>query len=49
MVGEIPNFTSISDPYEPPLRPELAIVTHPVTLGPSVGRVLEKLKELRYT
>jgi adenylyl-sulfate kinase len=32
LAGEIPNFTGVSDPYEPPLEPEVAVRTdhHPV-------------------
>jgi bifunctional enzyme CysN/CysC len=41
--GEIPGFTGIDDPYEPPLRPE--IVISPAPLGDSVDAILAVLAE----
>ncbi|MBX3185593.1 MAG: adenylyl-sulfate kinase [Pseudolabrys sp.] len=46
LAGEIPQFTGISDPYEPPESPELAIDTSRETVDASVARVLAKLVEL---
>ncbi len=48
LAGAIPQFTGISDPYEPPVGPELAIDTSVVDLVTSVHRVKAKLVELRY-
>jgi adenylyl-sulfate kinase len=48
IAGEIPQFTGISDPYEPPLSPELAVDTSSVSVDEAVGRVLAKLRELGY-
>lgn len=38
--GEIPNFTGVSDPYEPPENPELHIKTDEETPETSVASVL---------
>ena len=39
--GQIPNFTGISSPYEPPAEPELHIDTAVNDLGTSVSALLE--------
>src|SRR5580698_2139944 len=46
LAGEITHFTGISDPYEPPLAPEVTIHTARETPQESVGRILEVLQEL---
>jgi adenylyl-sulfate kinase len=38
-VGEIPGFTGVSDPYEPPARAELVIDTSVTPLEESVARI----------
>jgi 3'(2'), 5'-bisphosphate nucleotidase len=38
--GEIPNFTGLDDPYEPPSRPELTLDTATVSVAQAVERVL---------
>ncbi len=38
--GEIASFTGVSDPYEPPMSPELALDTRVVSVDESVSRVL---------
>jgi len=48
LAGEIPQFTGVSDPYEPPENPELAIDTSVIDLRAAVGRVKSKLVELGY-
>ena len=40
--GEIPNFTGISDPYEPPEHPELTLDTRVLSVEQSVAKVLEQ-------
>jgi adenylylsulfate kinase len=40
--GEIPNFTGIDDPYEPPDRPELLLDTRTASIDECVKRVLER-------
>jgi len=46
LAGEIPNFTGISDPYEPPLAPELTIDSSSDSPEQSVDRILSLLQEL---
>ncbi|TMG73790.1 MAG: adenylyl-sulfate kinase, partial [Betaproteobacteria bacterium] len=41
--GQIPNFTGVSQPYEPPLRPELQIDTSATTVAESVQAILATL------
>jgi adenylylsulfate kinase len=48
IAGEIPQFTGISDPYEAPLAPELAIDTSQGTIEDGAGRILARLGELGY-
>src|SRR5215472_14762244 len=38
--GEIPNFTGVSDPYEPPQRPEVTVHTDRESVEESAARVL---------
>ncbi|SDF29312.1 sulfate adenylyltransferase [Blastococcus fimeti] len=37
--GEIPEFTGVSDPYEPPVAPELVLDTSVTPLADSVARI----------
>ncbi|MBN1091683.1 adenylyl-sulfate kinase [Blastococcus sp. TML/M2B] len=37
--GEIPEFTGVSDPYEPPVAPELVIDTSVTPVAESVARI----------
>lgn len=43
--GEIPNFTGISSPYEPPITPEISIDTTQMNIGQSVDKILSYLKK----
>ncbi len=43
--GEIPQFTGVSDPYEPPDTPELHIKTNEETPQESAARVVRYLEE----
>lgn len=43
--GEIPDFTGITSPYEPPLDPEISIETNLMTIEQSVNSILLYLKE----
>ena len=43
--GEIPNFTGVSDPYEPPQSPELHLHTDQQTPDESVEEVLTYLRQ----
>jgi adenylylsulfate kinase len=42
--GEIPHFTGISDPYEPPARAELVIDTTQVSVDAAVRLVLDEVR-----
>ncbi|MBM7846475.1 adenylyl-sulfate kinase [Herpetosiphon giganteus] len=48
LAGEIPHFTGVSDPYEPPTNPEVVIPSHAEALDASVARIINKLEELGY-
>jgi sulfate adenylyltransferase len=41
--GEIKNFTGISDPYEPPLKPELTLSTIDASPEDNARRILDYL------
>jgi len=44
LAGEIKQFTGVSDPYEPPVHPEIVIDTQKETPESSAARVLEELE-----
>jgi adenylylsulfate kinase len=46
--GEIKEFTGVSDPYEPPLSPEITCHTQNETLEESTQKILEALRVLGY-
>jgi adenylyl-sulfate kinase len=49
LAGEIANFTGVSDPYEPPLSPEVTCHSDGrETPEQSAGKVIAKLEELGY-
>ncbi|MBL8683528.1 MAG: adenylyl-sulfate kinase [Myxococcales bacterium] len=43
--GEIPVFTGVSDPYEPPDAPELEVKSHEVTVDQGVDAIVSLLRE----
>ncbi|OAG28024.1 adenylyl-sulfate kinase [Thermodesulfatator autotrophicus] len=43
--GEIPNFTGISDPYEPPKNPEIEVFTDKETVEESMQKIISYLEE----
>jgi adenylylsulfate kinase len=43
--GEIPEFTGVSDPYEPPLNPEITVLTHDRDVAASAAQVISYLEE----
>ena len=43
LAGEIPHFTGVSDPYEPPELPEVTVHTDSESVEQSVARILETL------
>ncbi len=46
LAGEIGSFTGISDPYEPPLAPDVRVDTSVETPDDSVARILATLERL---
>lgn len=44
LAGEIPQFTGVSDPYEPPLDPEVTIASHTETVAQSVAHIVAALE-----
>jgi adenylylsulfate kinase-like enzyme len=49
LAGKLPNFTGVSDPYEPPLAPELVLHTEVQTVDDSVHQVLTWLEANQLT
>ncbi|MEH2072141.1 MAG: adenylyl-sulfate kinase [Nostoc sp.] len=45
LAGEIPNFTGISSPYEPPLNPDITLKTDKESVNQCVEKVLNYLQE----
>ncbi len=48
LAGEIKNFTGITDPYEPPLAPEVTVFSDAESKEQSLARILQRLEELGY-
>jgi adenylylsulfate kinase-like enzyme len=46
LAGEIQNFTGVSDPYEPPPNPEIAVNSATQTVEESMAIILQRLEEL---
>jgi adenylyl-sulfate kinase len=46
LAGEIPNFTGVSDPYEPPINPEIEVQTDKETVQQSMAKILVRLEEM---
>ena len=44
LAGELPNFTGVSDPYEPPTSPEITIDSERQTVQESAQAILEYLE-----
>ena len=44
LAGEIPHFTGVSDPYEPPPRPEVAVRTDRDTVDHSADQIVAYLQ-----
>ena len=42
--GEIPNFTGISAPYEPPVNPDVEVHSGKESIEESVGKILSKIE-----
>jgi len=48
LAGDIPNFTGVSDPYEPPTDPEIVVHTGTQSIAESTAIILQRLEELGY-
>jgi adenylyl-sulfate kinase len=48
LAGKIENFTGVSDPYEPPLKPEVVVDSSKETVADSIEKIVSKLRELGY-
>jgi adenylylsulfate kinase len=46
LAGQLPNFTGVSDPYEPPLKPEVMVDSSVEKIDESVEKILVRLREL---
>lgn len=46
--GEIPNFTGISDSYEPPTNPEIVVATDRMSPQDCLDTILKQLARLNY-
>jgi len=46
LAGDMKNFTGISDPYEPPLHPEILIQTQKESPEESAARILGRLERM---
>jgi adenylylsulfate kinase len=49
LAGEIEQFTGVSDPYEPPLEPEVTVHSDRETVEDSLTKILDTLEGLGYT
>lgn len=48
MAGEIPEFTGVSDPYEPPLNAEITVNTAQESIEESFAKIVAYLEEKGY-
>ncbi len=46
LAGEIPSFTGVSDPYEPPLKPEVVVDSSKETVDESLDKIVATLRAL---
>jgi bifunctional enzyme CysN/CysC len=46
--GRVKQFTGVSDPYEPPLRPGMILQTHCRSVEQCVEQIVERLREKRW-
>jgi adenylyl-sulfate kinase len=47
LAGEIQGFTGVSDPYEAPRAPDVAVRTHEESIETSAGRIIAELERRR--
>jgi len=48
LLGEIKNFTGVSDPYQPPKNPEVICYTGNETVEESTLKIIDKLRKMGY-
>lgn len=48
LAGEVKNFTGVSDPYEPPLNPEIKVSSEHETVEQSLAKILGYLEQKKY-
>ena len=48
LAGEIKNFTGVSDPYEPPLNPEIKVSSDKETVEESFAKIIGYLENKNY-
>src|SRR5689334_21911481 len=48
LAGEIGSFTGVSDPYEPPVNPDVMVDSSKETVADGVEKIIEKLRSLGY-
>jgi adenylyl-sulfate kinase len=48
IAGEIEHFTGVSDPYEPPVNPDVTVDSSKETVEQGIEKVIGKLRELGY-
>lgn len=44
LAGEIPHFTGVSDPYEPPPVPDVTVLTDRDSVATSLRQILDELQ-----
>jgi adenylyl-sulfate kinase len=49
LAGKIDNFTGVSDPYEPPLKPEVTVDSSKESVAESIDKIVATLRQLGYT
>ena len=47
-LGKIKNFTGISSPYEPPVKPDIHVVNDSISLDEASNKIIEYLLEKNY-
>ena len=46
--GELQNFTGVSDPYEPPLNPDVVVNSEKESIDESAAKIVQTLRDLGY-
>ena len=48
LTGQVSAFTGVSDPYEPPLKPEVVVDSSKETVAESIDKIIGVLRQLGY-